>query len=78
MALPRQSDTCAHAGTRRPSRPIPDWSATCPDCGERVKHNGRGGFITVREVNDWLRRQHEAVDTFRRQWITDNPLVAKQ
>lgn len=43
---------CTHPQIVAPSRPIPDWtSAPCPDCGERCKHDGRGGFITVRESN---------------------------
>jgi hypothetical protein len=45
---------CEHRETRRPTRPVPDWTGTCPACGERVKHDGRGGFVTVREVNDRL------------------------
>ena len=76
MTLGPSRSVCVHEGVRsRVSvRPTPDWVQTCPDCGERVKHNGRGGFITVREVNDWLRRQREAADAFRDQWTRENPL----
>lgn len=42
---------CRHPKVRRPERPIPDWRATCPDCDEAVTHDGKGGFVTFREVN---------------------------
>lgn len=65
---------CDHRDVRQPSRPVPDWTGVCPDCGERVKHNGRGGFVTVREVNDHLAREQEAVNAFRRRWQSENQL----
>jgi hypothetical protein len=65
---------CEHVDTRAPRWPIPDWTGVCPACGERVKHDGRGGFITVREVNDYLHREREAVDAFRARWRSENPL----
>ena len=63
---------CDHAATQRPARPIPDWTGVCPDCGERVKHDGRGGFITVREVNERIADERRAVDAFREQWRRDH------
>jgi hypothetical protein len=62
------SEHCEHAETPTPRRPIPDWAGICPSCGERVKHNGHGGFITVREVNAQIADEKRAVDEFRRQW----------
>lgn len=47
---------CSHAATQKPTRPVPDWTGVCPDCGERVKHH-RGGLVTVREVNAHLAAQ---------------------
>lgn len=51
QSLPAQ---CDHARTPSPVRPVPDWAERCPDCGEAVTHDRKGGFITVREVNDRL------------------------
>lgn len=59
---------CAHGNTQQPARPVPDWTGVCPQCGERVKHNGNGGFITVREVNARIAAEQRAVDEFRRRW----------
>jgi hypothetical protein len=44
----------------------------CPDCGERVKHDGRDGFVTVREVNARIAEEARAVEEFRRQWRRDH------
>jgi hypothetical protein len=50
-------DHCTHTATPTPQRPVPDWTGTCPDCGERVTHDGRGGFVARREVNARLAAQ---------------------
>lgn len=63
MQEPNQSGGCDHTNTLPPRRPIPDWSVSCPDCGERVQHDGRGGFVTVREVQERLaKRLHVSLD----------------
>lgn len=53
----RRDMKCDHSRTVKPGRPIPDWTGVCPDCGEKVTHDGRGGFITRREINARLAAQ---------------------
>lgn len=55
QALRGRSASCAHPRVKPPSWPVPDWTGLCPDCRERVKHDGHGGFITVRENNERAR-----------------------
>lgn len=61
-------NTCHHRGITPPARPVPDWTARCPECGELVKHDGRGGYVTVREVNERIAAEQRAVDAFREEY----------
>ena len=56
---------CRHEHAKRPSRPVPDYSTTCPNCGERVALRG-DQFKLVRHLNAEIEARRELLEAYTR------------